>query len=708
MAIIGKIRKRSGLLIILIGIAIAGFVLQDAFKGTKGLQNKELGVVDGENITYPEFEKKVDQEIEQIKTQQRKDNVTTQETYQIRQSVWNKLVSDVLMNKEFEKLSIEVSTEEMNDMFYGKFLHQFILQNFTNPKTGQVDKQKIVSIIENFDQLKPEEQKQWTSIEEYIRTERIRAKYNNLITKSFYLPKAFAKKAYQAQNDFVKCRLVAVDYNTISDSAVKLTDKDYQSYYDEHKLEFEQEATRDIDYVMFEVLPSKDDVDNITKQVNELYTDFQTAENIPDFVNSVSDVKYDSSFLKRGKLPYAIDSAMFNLAVGSIIPPFIDNGSFKMAKLMDVQLRPDSMKASQILITFQGAYGAGEAVKRTKDQAKTIADSLKVILQKDVTRFAEIAISSSDYPSAKEDKGDMNWFADQTIMPQINNAVLNGKIGEVALVESQLGFHIINITGKTIPLKKVKVAMITRDIEPSNQTYKNVFAQANKFASENTTLESFENTIKKEGLNKRTAEYIQPISDNIPGVENARDLVKWAFNEDIKKADVSKQVFEFDNKFIVAVLKEIREKGIAPLEQIKTRLEFVVKRDKKAVIIQEKIKAALAQTKDLNQLATKFNTQVDTVEQLNFAAYNVGRRGYEPDVIGTAFALKANVLSKPIKGNSGVYIINVDQIVNAPASKDYTMTIMQLQSMYQQRVTNDINKIIQDKAKIEDNRIFFY
>jgi peptidyl-prolyl cis-trans isomerase D len=708
MAIIGKIRKRSGLLIILIGIAIAGFVLQDAFKGSSGLRNKELGVVNGENITYTEFEKRVKEQEEQIKTQQQKENLTSQETFQIRQGVWNQIVNDVLMNNEYEELSIEVSSDELNDMFYGKFLHQFILQNFSDKKTGQVDKQRVVSIIDNFDQLKPEEQKQWKSIEEYVKTDRIRAKYNNLITKSYYLPKAFAKKAYQAQNDIVKCRLIAIDYNSISDSAVVLNDKDYQAYYDEHKQEFDQEASRDIDYVMFEVLPSKEDVDNITKQVNQLFIDFQTAENIPDFVNSVSDTKYDSTFLKRGKLPYSIDSAMFNLAVGTIIPPFIDNNSFKMAKLMDAQLRPDSMKASQILIAFQGAYGAGEAIKRTKDEAKKIADSLNIILQKDVARFAEIAVSSSDYPSAKEDKGDMKWFADQTIMPQINDAVLNGKIGEVTLVESQLGFHIINITGKTTPLKKVRVAIITRDIEPSNQTYKNVFAQANKFASENNSIDLFEKTIKKEGLNKRTAEYIQPMSDNIPGVENARELVRWAFNEETKKNDVSKQVFEFENKFIVAVLKEVREKGIASIEQIKPRLEMVVKRDKKAVMLQEKIKTALGQTKDLYQLATKFNVQVDTIDQLNFAAYNVGRRGYEPEVIGTTFSLKQNVLSKPIKGYSGVYLINVDQIIKAPEAKDYTMTMMQLQGMYQQRVTNDVNKVIQDKAKIEDNRIFFF
>lgn len=709
MAIIGTIRKRSGLLIILIGVAIAGFVLQDAFKGTNAFRNKQLGVVDGENITYPEFEKKVEEQVENVKTQQRKENLTSQETYQVRQSVWNQMVSDVLMGREYEKLSIAVSTEEMNDMFYGKFLHQFINQNFTNPKTGQVDKQRVIQIIENFDQLKPEEQKQWKSIEEYIKSDRIRTKYNNLITKSFYMPKAFAKKAYHAQNDFVKCRMLAVDYTTISDSAVVLTDKDYQAYYDEHKQEFDQEASRDIDYVLFEVTPSKEDLDLTVKQVNDIYAELQTTQNVPEFVNSYSDTRYDSSFVTRGKLPYAIDSAAFNMPAGTIIPPFMDNGVYKMAKIMDVQMRPDSMKASHILISFAGAYGANEKITRTKEQAQKLADSLKLVLQKEPAKLAEIALALSDDQSAKENKGDLNWFADQTMVPAFNDAVLKGKVGEVTTAESMFGIHVINITGKTTPLKKVRIAMITKNLDPSPQTYKNVFAEANKFASENTTVEAFENAIKKQGLNKRTAEYIQPMADNIPGIENAREIVRWAFNEETKKNDVSKQVFEIDNKyFIVAVLKELREKGIAPLEQIKSRLEFVVKRDKKAVMIQEKVNSALAQTKDLYQLASKFNVQVDTVEQLNFASYNVGRRGYEPEVIGTTFSLKQNTLSKPIKGYSGVYVVNVDQLIKAPESKDYTMTIMQLQNMYQQRVANDVYKVIQDKATIEDNRPLFY
>lgn len=707
MAIIGKIRKRSGLLIILIGVAIAGFVLQDAFKGTRGFRNIDFAEVDGEKISYRDFDKKVEDQLEQIKIQQQKDNLTSQEVYQVRQSVWNQMLNDILMGKEYEKLSIEVTTEEMNDMFYGKFLHSFITQNFKNPNTGQVERQNVINYINNFDQLQPEQQKQWKSIEEYIKADRLRTKYNNLLSKSYYLPKAFLKKTYHAQNDKMKLRYVALDYSLVSDSVANITDKDYQAYYDEHKNEFEQEASRDIDYVMFEIQPSKEDIDNEIKRCENIFEELKTASNIPEFVNSYSDSKYDSSYKKKGTLPYYIDSAMFNSPIGVVYPPRLENGVIQMAKLIDVQMRPDSMKASHILLAYQGAYGAREA-KRSKEQAQKIADSLKVVVQKDPNKFAEIALGMSDDPSAKENKGDLGWFTDQSMVAPFNEAVVKGKVGDIVVVESIFGYHIINITGKKTPEKKVRVALITRKIEPSNQTYKNVFAKANKFASENTTLEQFEATVKKEGLVKRTAEYIQPMSDYIPGVQNARELVRWTFNKETKKNEVSKQVFEFENMFIVAVLKEIREKGIATLEQIKPRIEFMVKRDKKAAILIEKANNALNQNKDIYTFASKFNSKVDTTDMLNFASFNLGNRGYEPEVIGTAYATKLNTISKPIKGYSGVYVVHVDELEKAPETNNFMTIFMQLQNNFEQRVNSNLFRAIQDKAEIIDNRIMFY
>ncbi len=710
MAIIGTIRKRSGLLLILIGVAIAGFVLQDALKSTKGFKYKEIGKVNKTDVTYPEFERKVEQLLEQMKKQGNKENVTPQQTFQAKDQTWNTMVTDILMKKEYDALSIQVTPEEMNDMYYGKFVHSYIAQSFPNKKTGQVDRQQVRNIIDNFDKLKPEEKVQWAQLEDAIKKDRLTNKYNNLISKSYYMPTAFLKRAYNDQMSSKSCRFVAVDYTTVSDSSITLTDKDYQKFYDENKYRYEQqEDSRDIDYVMFEVNPSAEDMQKMTKQVGDYYAELKTATNIPDYINSVSSDRYDSTFFKKGKLPSNIDSVMFSSAVGTVIPPYMDGKYFKMAKLVDIQYRPDSMKASHILVAFQGAYGAQQTVKRTKEEAKKIADSLKNVIMKDPTRLGEIAQAISDDPSAKENKGDMKWFADQQMVGPFNDACLNGKVGDVVVVETIFGYHVVNVTGKLEAEKKVRVGILTYKLEPSQSTYKNVYNTAYKFVNDNTTKEKFEEAIKKQGLNKRTAENVQKMADNIPGIEQARELVKWAYGDDVKKGDVSKQVFEFDNRmFVIAVLKEVRNKGILPLEQIKDNLKGLVIREKKAEMIIAKLSTTLGQTKDLYQIATQYKTAVDTVPQVNFAGSNFGRKGYEPEVIGTIFATKKGGVTKPVKGYSAVYIVMVDAETTAPPAKDYTMVKMQMSQQYQQRVQSDVFRVLKEKADITDNRIYFY
>ncbi len=712
MAILSRIRKRSGLLIALIGVAIAGFVLQDAFNGKGGCnrrsQTKYVGEINGEEIGYRDFEVKVEQQTEAYKRQMQKDNLSNDESFNVRQNTWSILLNEILMGDQYEKVGITVSGDELSDLFFGKFPHPFIIQNFTNPQTGQIDRKRVTDIENNFDQLKPEEQKQWNDLKRMIKEDRLRTKYNNLIAKSFYMPRAFAKRAYEAQSDMMKARMFAVDYNTIKDESIKLTDADYQKYYDEHKAEFEQEDSRDIDYVVFDIQPSKIDMEQLTKQVNEYYQDFQTTDNIADFVNSISDTKFDSAFIKRGQLSFQLDSIMFNSAPGRLVAPFIDNDKFEFAKLLDVQMRPDSMKASHILIAYQGAMRAGQNVVRTKEQAEKLADSLKAVVLANPAGIEQIAFASSDDGSAKENKGDLGWFTDGSMIREFNDAVVKGKIGDVVKVETPFGYHIIKITDKKAPVKKVRVALATIAIEPSAETQKTVFTKANKFAATNRTYESFDKAVQKEGLNKRSAEFVEPMSNNIPGLESARELVRWAFEENSTKGMVSDKPFEFNHKYVVAAIKEVRVKGIAPLEQIKTRLEYVVKREKKAEQLMAKLNAELQKNKDLYALAAMNNSAVDTVDNLNFASFNLGRRGYEPEVLGALFAQKKNTMTKALKGYSGVYVALIDDLIKAPAAADLTMLRRQYEQMYMQRVQNEVFRALQEKAEIKDNRYFFY
>ncbi|MEI6122316.1 MAG: peptidylprolyl isomerase [Bacteroidota bacterium] len=730
MAIIGRIRKHSALLVILIGVALAGFVLQDFFrKGGSGSKSQLFAKIGSEKISKLDFDQKVDEQVTFYKQQSKKENLTSAENFQIMTSTWEKLLKDQIMQKEYEELGLaldhekstkaSISPEELYDLMMGKNLHPYVVQNFGDPTTGVVDVQKIQSIIQNFDQMKDEEKQQWKRFEQGIKEDRISTKYNTLISQGYYMPKAFVTRIADESNKSAKLLCVGVKYQTISDSSVAITDADYQKYYDEHKYEFEQEKARDLDYVIFEVLPSKEDLTKIAENVNRIYQDLQKSSDseIDNFMKANSDAPYDSNFFKKGALPVKIDSIMFASKVGTIIPPYIDNNSYVIARLMQIQDRPDSIKISHILVAYKDAPNPIKDITRTKEQAKKIVDSLFAIVKKDAKSFVPLAQLKSDYPTAKKDAGEIGWIGDGDANYKFFfDSTYNSKIGDLKIIQSSMGYHIIYVSGKKDLVKKVKVAIVKHDIKPSSETFNQYLGKASEFAGTNRTAEQFNKTVADKGLNKRSAQMVKEMDYTIPGLESARDIIRWAFDEKTVKGMVSEQVFDENGKYVVATIVEKREKGIAPLDQVKTYIETFVKREKKAEKLIEKIKSVSNSTKDIYQIALKLNTKVDTVDQLTFSASNFPKYGPEPELIGTIFTLKKNVLSEPIKGKMAVYEVILGDIVQPTTATNTDMIKMQLNSYFRSRVAgnpyyqqeSDVFKAIKDKTKITDNRINYY
>jgi len=707
MAVIGKIRKRSGLLVIIIGLALAAFILGDFVrKGPK--KGSNIGIIDGEDITYTDFEGKVQKQEEQYKQQSGKDNLTSAEILQIRDVTWTQLLREMIMQKEYDELGITVSPDELFDMVQGKNPHPYIVQNFTDPQTGQFNPATVVQFIKTIDQREPEVKQQWLKIEKAIKTDRLNQKYMNLVSKSYYLPKALAEKELQLRAETVNARVFALNYRTVDDKSVALTDNDYKKYYNEHKYQFDQKDSRGMEYIVFDVLPSQEDKDLIQKQVFEVYENFKKEEDLKNYVNAVSDTKFDSTYHSEKTLSLIIDSVLFKAPVGTIIPPFVENNTWKMAKLMDVQSRPDSIKARHILISYSGSNLNGN-IARNKDAAKKTSDSLLAILKKEPQRFQEIILNMSDFPQAKQDTGNLKWMkdGDPNFALFFNKAVTMNN-GEFQIVESGLGYHILLATAKTKPIKKIKVAVVERKIEPSNKTFKDMFTKANKFAAENDNETSFNAGVQKQGLNKRQAEYVQKSDMTLPGLESAREIVRWAYNSESEKGKVAMFDLAAENKYVVALLTDIRKKGIAPLDEIKKNIEPLVIRERKAQMLMDKINTAMNSTKEIYSLAGKLNTKVDSLNNLSFYSYNLPLYGPEPDVIGELFTLKKGTLCPPIKGANGVFVAIVDNINKPQSQGDFNMMRMQLSNEYTSKVTNTLFNALEESTKIEDNRLLFY
>ena len=704
MAILGKIRKRSGLAVIFVGVAITAFVLGDIGKST-WRNPVNVGEVLDEPIKYAEFEKKVEENLTYAKQNSQNENLSFEEVFSVRQNTWNQLVSEIIMSQAYEETGITISGDELTDLIQGPNPHKFIVQNFSNPETGQFNRDLLINFLQTLDQREPEVQAQMNSLIEAIKSDRMTSKYNALIGKGYYMPKALLQKDYQLKNVKASFRYVAQSFTLIPDSLVTITDDELKAYYEKNKQNYEQEESRDIDYVIFEVLPSEDDRRTAEKEMQMLFNDMSNANEISSFINFNSEQKYDSSFKKKGSLPVQIDSLMFNSPVGTLASPWLDNNAFFAARLVDVQTRPDSLKASHILISYKGAFSAPETVTRTKDAAKKTADSLATILRADKKRLTEIAPNVSNDPSAKSNLGDLGWFADGQMVYPFNKAVLETKTGDITVAESAFGYHVIHVTGKTSPIKKVRVAILKHSITPSTRTQQEMYAVASSFAGQNRTLEAFQKSVTEQGLNKRTKDYTNPMDMGLPGIDNSRIVVSWAFHPETKVGDVS-DVKELENKFVVATLKKIRPKGITPLEDIRQAMEASAKKEKKIEMLAKKMSEANAN--DLLVLAQSLNARVDTASDITFFTYNIPGLGREPAVVGELFSLNPNEISQPILGMNNAVVVKVNAFTDTPAKTDFSFERKQLENNFVSRTSSAAYKALEKLAEIKDNRVLFY
>ena len=705
MAIIGEIRKRSWIAVVIVGVAIVAFIISDLFKGNS--KQPPLGVIDGKEVSYNRFNELFNQRETLLKKQQQSDQITTEQSNQIRENVWNELIETQLTSQEYEQLGLQVSQREMNDMYMGDFIHPYLRQMFTDPSTGVYNPQIVAQWINNFDQLTPAQQEDWVSVEEYVKLSRQQEKYNMLIAKGFYTPNKMAEKMAEMDNHVADARVVALPLHTISDDQVTLTEEDYVKYYEKHRKEYKQNEARDLDFIIFPVNPSAADMIEIQNGVFKTWNEFQTVEDaeLAMFVNSESEAnrRYDSTFVKASSFAAPFDSLVANATAGQFIAPQVVGRQWMMAKVQEIENRPDSLRASVIAIFNSNLTSE---IARTPEQSKALTDSLEREIKAGRLDFAQAVMMFSDDPAKTENQGDMGWLLDGEY-GLLNEKIIATNTNDIFVFEvpGNAGYHIVKVTGKTPATKKFKVATIVRDIVPSSATTNEIYAQANKFASEVSTHAEMLEAAKEQNLMVRSADYTQINATSISGISNARSIVQWAFNEETEVGAVAPQVYESDDMYIVVALKEAWTKGYAPLNQARKHIEGWVRNDKKADMLMAKAEEAMSQTKDINALAAKLQASVDSVSTITFNGYTFGKFGQEMSAMGSVATAEGAKLLAPVKGAYGVYLIQVDNVTPTPVDANITK---QRAEMEAQQKVRYIMEVLKENVKIEDNRIIYF
>lgn len=715
MAVIGYIRRHSAIAVILVGISLVAFLvgpnLMDWARNVLGYSSgpgskREIGVVNGQSFSLAEFDGLTLKNVELTKLNQQKPELTATEIFDIKNQTWEQKLNEFIMQEEYNKLGLTISPDEMIDLLRGNDPHRLIKQYFVG-ENGIYNPNLVVQYMQNIEQLPPQDRAQWENFKEFIYSDHLSSKYRALLKKGFYYPSALAEMEYKNSSDGIGFRFVALNYTNLADSLVpEPTDEDYRDRYEEVRNQYTESKSRDIEYVVFNIMPSAEDLAAIEEETMEIYGEWVHSNNPSEYVNNIPGNRYDSSWYASGELSVAIDSLMFAEDLGTFVEPYKDGSSWYMARLMDRQVRPDSADVEHVLITYQGAFRADPNMTRTKEEAEQLTDSIYNVLKADISKLPGIAIAMSDDGSAGENAGNLGWFKDGQMVFAFNKAAINGNVGDITMVETPFGYHVIHVKGLTEAEERVRVALIEVPIEYSSETYDQYYAVARKFAGENDTYEKFEQAVVDEGLEKREAGYLRDMQRDLPGLENTRQIIRWVFWDEREVGDVS-PLFDIGGKILVVAYTKGRDEGEVPFDEIKERLALQVINSKKAEYYTEKVKEL--GTDDIYVIAQSFGAQVDTIDNMTFVTRNLKGYGTEHDVIGYLFAMNEGENSGVINGNGGVFIVEMDKVFKAPPMDDYSLYAGQKNRNFESFLLNNMDyRALEQNADIKDYRRYFY
>ncbi|WP_291128295.1 peptidylprolyl isomerase [Flavobacterium sp. UBA7682] len=697
MAILSKIRNRSGLLLILIGFALLAFVVQDLFSNGFKSISKDVGSVNGKDIAYEDFRVKV---ANAEKNGQNGQQVTA---LQASNQVWNQEVSIALLTAEFEKLGLRVGEKHIVEVFKAD---PNIGQNpaFLDA-TGKFDVKKFKDYFksnpEGIQILKEREKDAELNAKYQI--------YNSLVKGGLYTTEAEGKFKYEAEMNKVSFDFVTVPFSSIKDSDVKITDEEILAYMKTKEKKFKSEETRELDYVLIQEKPSAEDEAEVKNKINSLLTSrvefkdgkndtipsFQSATNVADYVNQNSDIPFDSTYIAKQDLPAEHADKLFALATGEVYGPYMFSNYYCISKALGRKAGAKS-KASHILISWEGTQVPNKKEKRTKEEAKAKAEGLLAQALANPSMFMILAMSNSDDSSAQQG-GDLGYFAPGAMVKPFNDFVFNNPVGKIGLVETEFGYHIISVTDKQ---DAIRLATIAEKIEPSESTNDKIYTQATKFEMD-AANKDFAALAKEAKLTVNPSVRVKPIDENFGQISNQRQIVKWAFAGDTNIGDVKR--FEIANVgHVIAKLKKVTEKGLMSVEEARPQVEGLLKNKKKAEMIKAKMSGS-----SLAAIAASNKVIVMNAVDLTLENAAVPGAGFEPKVVGTAFSSKAGQVSKTIEGNSGVYVLVTKTVAKAPALPKYTDYVNKLKP---QAVGNAgrFMQALKNDADIQDNRADFY
>ena len=668
MATLQSIRNHGTILLVVVGVAMLAFILGDFLNSGSSFFNKNrenVAEIAGHQVHYTEYEAAKEQLQEVYKIETGTNDINEDLTIQLRNQAWQMMLMDYTLREQAEKIGMDVTADELSELCIGANPHQIIQQRRAfYDETGKFNRFALVNFLNSI-AVEPEDAEQaanlqqaknyWMYWEKAVRLTYLQEKYTNLLSNMITANNLDAKYAYEARQTSVDAQYVQQPYYAVADSLVKVTESDIKKLYNERKELYKQTPNRSIEYVSFPIVPSAEDFADVEKLIKSLENDFRTKEDVAALVNSNSDVLYDGRDYSVETIPAEYKDFAFDKGV-------------KKGACTELNFADDTYSIARVI-----------------DCGYNKADSVKLVLVANDENTEDV---------------ELGWFKASDLQKNIAEPAFNGKKGEKFTVASGMGEQTFQIADKSKATPKVKLAILSRKVTASSKTYGALYNQAKQFVVANNNADSLRQAALAEGMSITPVYALNENTDKVNDLKNSRPIVRWAFEA---KAGQVSDVFECGNQFVVAALTEVNDGEYRPMEAVRAELIIAATNDKKAEYIMNQLNGVST----LEAAAELFDTEVKTAEGISLSSFRFGAAGVEPAVVGTALTIDANTLSAPVKGNNGIYLLTVGEKKVAEGELNVEQEIQQANMRTSYSLPYQAIGLIEQKAKIVDNRARF-
>lgn len=692
MAMIEKIRKRQGLLLVMIGLGMLGFLIPyDAVLALFGRgQNRTVGEVDGVTISMVDY---------QTAVQRRQGLFNYNSTQALENEVWNDMLERALLGDDYNALGLDVNKEEFDEIRFGEHISPYVQRTFYgNQVTDEARENWRNQFAQMYNDPTGQGRMNYEGYSDVIVHKRLREKYDALVTKGIYANSLEAKYEYISGSEKVNIDYVLAKYADIADSIIDVSESDVRAYYNRHKAdkEYEQVKSRNFEYFKIPVEPSAGDIEAINEEMNSIVDEWKTLEEDSSFVvRRAESNRYVSRKVKESIAVSEEDKQLFEAEVGTVIGPFKENGVMKAMKAVRINEVPDSSVSCRHIL-LKSNKGTDEEIDELMARADSIKRRYKAGEDWDdlVTRFSED-------PGSKDKGGVYEFFPRGQMVKPFEDFCFDNPVGSIGAVETTYGVHLIEVTDQRWSVMEADVAEITREIKPSVDTKKAAYRKASEFAINFNDYESFSEAADTMGYAIVAANNVRPNATTVSGgLRNAGEIVSWAFQAE--NGEVSQPIL-IDDNYIIASLTKIMEAGIPPFENVEDEMREGALKEAKAEYLMEELKAA----ENLDQAAEIAGGTVRTARNVSLKSATITGSGVgaEPKVAGLAFSIPQGNMSLPIKGDHGVWVIAPSsEVTEAQEKDDYFTEQDQATSRLRAGVSTRLFNAIKEGADLKDER----